>query len=165
MPASKHHMSITNLLTLIFFIGISQLAGIVGSVFTRNAIPTWYADITLPTFAPPNWIFAPVWTTLFLLMGIAAFLVYKKRHTTPGTTLALLFFGVQLSLNTLWSIIFFGFQNPGGAFIEIIFLWLALLGTIITFSRVSRTAGLLLLPYIAWVSFAGYLNYTIWMLN
>jgi len=158
-------MKIKDWLVLIGFVVLAEGAGIFGSVFTASSIPTWYATLARPEFAPPNWIFAPVWTTLFLLMGIAAFLVWRKGIGRTDVKIALGIFAVQLVLNVLWSVIFFGLQNPGGAFVEIIVLWLAIVATIITFVKISRPAAWLLAPYIAWVSFAAYLNYSFWMLN
>lgn len=143
----------------------SEAAGIIGSVFTASSIPTWYATIVRPEFSPPNWIFGPVWTTLYALMGIAAFLVWRKGLDRKEVKVALGIFLLQLVLNSLWSIIFFGLQNPGAAFIEIIFLWLAIVATIIAFAKISKPAAWLLAPYILWVSFAAYLNYAIWALN
>ena len=154
-----------NSLKLIIAILVSELAGIIGSVFTFSAIPNWYATLARPALNPPAWIFGPVWTTLYLLMGISAFLIWKKGLGRRDVKIALSIFIGQLILNTLWSIIFFGLESPGGALIEIVFLWCAILATIITFSRISRLAGWLLAPYILWVSFAGYLNYAIWALN
>jgi len=150
---------------LIGFIALAELAGIVGAIFTTPAIPKWYAELVKPEVAPSNWIFGPVWTTLFALMGIAAFLVWQKGIQRKEVKIALGIFLSQLILNTLWSVIFFGWQNPGAAFVEIIFLWLAILATIIAFAKISPQAAWLLVPYILWVSFAGYLNYTIWILN
>lgn len=150
---------------LIGCIAIAETAGIIGSLFTLPSIPTWYAGLTKPALAPPNWIFGPVWTTLFALMGVAAFLVWRKGIDRTDVKVALGIFLGQLVLNTLWSIIFFGFQNPGGAFIEIIFLWVAIIATIIACTKVSKPAAWLLVPYILWVSFAAYLNYSLWILN
>lgn len=147
------------------FIVLAEGAGIIGSIFTAPSIQGWYATLMRPELAPPNWLFAPVWTTLFFLMGIAAFLVWRKGWHRTEVKLALGIFGVQLVLNTLWSILFFGLRSPGAAFIEIIFLWLAIVATIVAFARVARPAAWLLAPYIAWVSFAAYLNYMIWTLN
>jgi len=158
-------MKLTNPLKLVIAIIFSELAGIIGSVFTAPSIATWYAGLIKPALNPPSWIFAPVWTTLFALMGIAAFLVWKKGLERKDVKIALIIFAVQLILNTLWSIIFFGFNNPGAAFIEIIFLWLAILATIISFKKISKPTVWLLLPYILWVSFAGYLNFSLWRLN
>lgn len=158
-------MNVRTIFKLVIAIAVSELAGGIGSVFTTPSIASWYADLTRPEFAPPNWIFAPVWTTLFALMGIAAFLVWKRGLERRDVKIALGIFGGQLVLNTLWSIIFFGAHSPGGAFIEIIFLWLAILATIIAFARISKPAAWLLAPYILWVSFAAYLNFMIWTLN
>ncbi len=154
-----------NIFKFIIAIVVSQLAGIIGSVFTTPAIPEWYATLAKPEFAPSNWVFAPVWTTLFVMMGIAAFLVWKKGLNHKDVKIALSIFIVQLILNTFWSIIFFGLKSPGVAFVEIIFLWIAILATIITFAKISKPASWLLVPYILWVTFAGFLNYSIWILN
>lgn len=158
-------MSISNPLKLIISLLIPQLAGLVGSLFTTPSIAGWYSTLARPELAPPNWIFGPVWTTLFVLMGIAVFLVWKKGLDRKDVKMALAIFIGQLILNTLWSIIFFGLHSPGLAFVEIIFLWLAILATIITFAKISKPAAWLLVPYIIWVSFAGYLNYLIWVIN
>ena len=158
-------MKTNNAFKLIIAIVVSEFAGIIGSVFTTPSIDGWYAGIVKPALNPPAWVFGPVWTTLFALMGIAAFLVWKKGLDRRDVKIALGIFLGQLVLNTLWSIIFFGLHSPGGALVEIVFLWLAILATIIAFYKISRPAALLLLPYILWVSFAGYLNYSIWQLN
>ena len=158
-------MKFHNFFKLVISILICQSAGIIGSIFTANSIPTWYAELAKPKFNPPNWIFAPVWTTLFVLMGIAAFLVWSKGLGRRDVKMALGIFVTQLVLNTLWSIIFFGLQNPGLAFIEILLLWLVILATIMAFYKISKPAAWLLAPYILWVSFAVYLNYSIWQLS
>lgn len=163
-------MSKGDWLKLVVAVVGSELAGIIGSVFTVSSIPTWYATIVRPELSPPNWIFGPVWTTLYGLMGVAAFLVWSSyaeasEDKKKGIKIALALFGIQLVLNTLWSVIFFGLQNPGAALIEILVLWLAIITTIVTFSKISKPAAWLLVPYIAWVSFAAYLNYSIWALN
>ena len=150
---------------LIAAILVCQLAGITGSFFTTPNIATWYASISKPAFTPPNWIFAPVWTTLFLLMGISLYLVWEKGFEKKEVKLAISVFGVQLVLNIVWSLLFFGLQNPFFAFIEIIVLWVVILINIILFYRISEKAGFLLVPYILWVSFAAFLNYSIWLLN
>ncbi len=144
---------------------VSESAGIIGTVFVAPSITGWYAGLARPEFAPPNWLFGPVWTILFALMGIAAFLVWRKGLERWDVKIALGIFLGQLVLNTLWSVIFFGMHFPGGALIEITLLWLAILATIIAFSKVSKPAAWLLAPYVLWVSFAAYLNYSIWMLN
>ena len=153
------------ILKLVVSILVCQGAGVVGSIFTSPAITTWYAQLQKPSFSPPNWIFAPVWTLLFLLMGVALYFVWSKGLEDKKVKTALFIFGVQLILNTLWSILFFGLQSPFYAFIEIIILWLAILLTIISFSRISKAAAYLLLPYILWVSFASILNFSILILN
>ncbi len=155
----------SNALKLIISIVVSELAGIIGAFFTTPSIAGWYVGIVKSPLNPPAWIFAPVWTTLFALMGIAAFLVWKKGLDRRDVKIALGIFLGQLVLNTLWSIIFFGLHSPKGAFIEIIVLWLAILATIIAFKKISKPAAWLLAPYILWVSFAAYLNYSVWMLN
>ncbi|MFA6171625.1 MAG: TspO/MBR family protein [Patescibacteria group bacterium] len=153
-----------NFIKLAIAVVIAEAAGIIGSFFTAPSIPSWYATLPKPAFNPPAWIFAPVWTALFALMGIAAFLIWKKGLKRKDVKIALAIFIGQLVLNALWSFIFFGLHNPKGAFFELIVLWLAILATIISFYRISKSAAWLLLPYILWVSFAGYLNYSIWQL-
>lgn len=142
---------------------ICQMAGIIGSVFTMPSIPTWYASLNKPWFSPPNWLFGPVWITLFTLMGISLYLIWNKG--LKNVKIPLTIFGVQLILNTIWSFLFFGLKSPFIAFIEIIILWISIALTIISFYRVSKKAGLILLPYIIWVSIATALNYYIWILN
>lgn len=158
-------MKIPTVVKIIFAILVSEGIGSIGSIFTFPSIAGWYATLIKPELAPPNWIFGPVWTTLFALMGIASFLVWQKGLKNKKVRIALRLFAVQFVFNIFWSIIFFGLHNPGGAFVEIIFLWIAIFATIISFFRVSRCAGYLLVPYLVWVSFAGYLNYMIWVLN
>jgi tryptophan-rich sensory protein len=132
-------------------------------VFTTSSIPTWYASLIKPSFNPPNWIFGPVWTTLYLLMGISLYLVWIRGAKKNRT--ALIWFGSQLALNSIWSILFFGLKSPLSAFIEIIFLWITILITIIYFYKTSKPAAYLLIPYILWVSFAAVLNISIVILN
>ena len=163
-------MKINNIWKLIIAVVVSELAGIIGSVFTTPSIAGWYAGLVKPALNPPAWVFGPVWTTLFALMGVSAWLVWSSyakalEDKKKGIKIALALFGLQLALNALWSIIFFGLHSPGAALIEIIFLWLAILATMITFAKISKPAAWLLLPYILWVSFAMYLNYSIWILN
>jgi len=158
-------MKLNNVLKLIIAISVCEIAGVIGSVFTVSAIPVWYAGLAKPAFNPPSWVFGPAWTTLYFLMGVAAFLVWKKGIGRKDAQMALGVFGVQLFLNAIWSIIFFGLKNPGWAFLDIVLLWFAIVGTIIVFHKISRKAALLLLPYLLWVSFAGYLNYSIWQLQ
>jgi len=158
-------MKSKNFFQLIFAIAVCEFAGIIGSIFTAPSIPSWYAELVKPAFTPPGWIFAPVWTVLFALMGAAAFLVWQKGLNRKAVKIALGVFIGQLILNTLWSIIFFGLRNPNAAFMEIILLWLAIIATIILFCKISRPAAWLLVPYLLWVSFAGFLNFSIWQLN
>ena len=143
MFSSKSHcMKISNIPKLIIAIAVSELAGIIGSVFTTPSIAGWYAGIVKPAFNPPAWVFGPVWTTLFALMGVSAWLVWSSyakatEDEKKEIKVALTLFGIQLILNTLWSIIFFGLHSPGGAFVEIVFLWFAILATIIAFGKIS----------------------------
>ncbi len=150
---------------LIASVVICQLAGVIGSLFTTPAIPTWYATLRKPSFTPPNWIFSPVWITLFVLMGIAAFLVWNKGLSDQKVKIALSIFAFQLILNVLWSVMFFGLRSPLAGLIEIAVLWMVILLTILYFFKVSHVAGILLIPYILWVSFAAVLNFSIWRLN
>jgi tryptophan-rich sensory protein len=150
---------------LVFSVGISHAAGIIGSLFTINAIPTWYASLTLPTFAPPNWIFAPVWLTLYTLMGVALFLVWRKGSWLIDVKWGVRVFFIQLIINALWSIMFFGLQNPLYGLITIGLLLISIFATMYFFFRSSKVAGFLLVPYLLWVSFASYLNYAILSLN
>jgi translocator protein len=153
------------IIKLIAFIVISQLAGVVGSLFTFSAIPTWYAALKKPSFSPPNWIFGPVWITLYTLMGIAAYFVWQARDINKLAKPAIIIFLIHLALNALWSILFFGLKNPSLAFLEIIVLWLFIVVLVVLFYKIDKTAGYLLIPYLAWVSFAAFLNFSIWRLN
>ena len=152
-------------LALLFFILIVEAAGIIGSLFTTPSIPTWYASLAKPAFNPPSWVFAPVWTLLFLLMGVAVFLVWRKGINNRQARVALYVFAGQLVLNILWSVLFFGLHSPLAAFCEVVVLWLAICWTIISFNRVSKAAAWLLMPYIFWVSFATLLNFSLMILN
>ena len=152
-------------LKLVISIVVSQSAGLIGAFYTTPSISGWYQTLAKPELAPPNWIFAPVWTTLFFLMGIAAYLIWKKGLVRQDVKVALGFFVVQLILNTLWSIIFFGAHALGWALLDIVLLWLAILATTLSFWKISRVAGSLMIPYLLWVSFAIYLNYSIFILN
>jgi tryptophan-rich sensory protein len=144
---------------------ICESVGFLGSIFTTPSIPGWYQQLVKPDIAPPNWVFGPIWTALFALMGIALFLVWRQGFKRPKVKAAVQVFVVQLGLNLIWSILFFGLHSPGAAFAEIICLWLAILATILVFKQRSSWAALLLIPYLAWVTFAAYLNYLIWQLN
>ena len=152
-------------LGILAFIVICELAGFIGSIFTTPSIPGWYAALAKPPFNPPNWVFAPVWTALYALMGIAAYLVYEKGPRRNEVRKALVVFAFQLVLNTLWSIVFFGAHMILGAAIIIIILWGLIAVSIRLFSKVSRAAAYLLVPYILWVSFATILNISLCALN
>jgi benzodiazapine receptor len=152
-------------LRILVFVLVCLLAGFIGSIFTTPSIPGWYAGLTKPSFNPPNWIFAPVWTTLYVLMGLSAFLVYEKGPKKRDVGTALAIFAVQLVLNALWSIIFFGAHLILGAAVLIVILWAMIVITIGLFSRISRAAAYLLVPYILWVSFATVLNISLYVLN
>lgn len=177
-----------NVFKLVISIVICELAGILGSFFTAPAIKTWYASLIKPSFNPPNAIFAPVWSILFLLMGVSLYLVWSKNwHIEVKASEAeektwnplskklftgswreenaVIIFSLQLILNILWSVIFFGLKMPGVAFAEILMLWFAILYTVVNFYRISKTAGFLLLPYLLWVGFASILNFYIYLLN
>ncbi len=139
--------------------------GGVAGFFTSSGVEGWYALANKPWFNPPNWIFAPVWTTLYILMGIALYLVWKSDAARSVKQTAVILFAVQLTLNFFWSLIFFKLQQPGWALAEIIAMWVMILLTIFAFGKISSTAAWLLVPYICWVSFASVLNYAIWKLN
>jgi benzodiazapine receptor len=151
------------LAALVFWVVLCLVAGFIGSLFTAPAVATWYRDLQKPAWSPPNWAFAPVWTALYVAMGVAAWLVW--RRAVPGVPAALALFAVQLALNVAWSGLFFGLHSPGTALLDIVLLWLAILATLVAFWRISPAAGILLLPYLGWVSFAASLNYTIWRMN
>ncbi len=146
------------------WIGVCFLAAAVGSLATTSSVNGWFAEVNKPTWNPPNWIFGPVWTTLFLMMGVAAWLVWKKSGF-KNAKLELSWFLFHLVLNVLWSVLFFGMQQMGMACIEIVVLWLSIAATIFMFYQHSKLAAGLLVPYLMWVSFATFLNYTIWRLN
>lgn len=158
-------MNIGKLIGALVSVLISQSAGIIGSFFTFDSVNTWYKTLNKPSFSPPNWLFAPVWLTLYTMMGISSYLVYLKRGEYPQAKPALVLFGIHLALNALWSILFFGLKNPLLAFIEIIILWLTIVALIILFYKIDKIAALLLVPYLLWVSFASILNFSIWRLN
>jgi len=181
-------MKYSNLLKLLVSIIICELAGVAGSFFTISQVNVWYKTLNKSFLNPPSWVFGPVWTILFVLMGISLYLVWSKdfvvnneiniRKKKAWNVLSqkfftghlrkaniILIFAVQLSLNIIWSIIFFGMHSPGPAFFELLTLWFAIIFTIINFYRVSKTAAVILIPYIIWVSFAAVLNYFVWILN
>jgi tryptophan-rich sensory protein len=157
-------MKVNDIAKLAVSILLCQLAGFLGSLFTTPAIPTWYQTLHKPFFTPPNWIFSPVWISLFILMGLSLFYVWR-RPAHPQFKKALIFFFVQLVLNILWSLAFFGLRSPLLGLIDIVLLWIAILFTILNFFKVSKFAGVLLLPYLLWVSFATLLTFSLWILN
>lgn len=154
-----------NYLKLAAAVIIAELAGMIGSIFTNPNITSWYNQMNKSPLNPPNWVFAPVWTILFAFMGGVLYIIYEKQKQNKNSRSALILFAVQFILNILWSVLFFGMRNPSAAFVEIVFLWLAILALIILSFRISKIAGWLLVPYILWVTFAGYLNYSFLVLN
>ena len=153
-------------LRILLCVVICLAVGYLSSITTQSSIKTWYPTIEKPIFNPPNWVFAPVWTLLFILMGIAAGRVWNQLETNKELVKkGLLFFGVQLALNALWSYLFFGLQNIFLALIEIILLWLVIFETYLIFKQIDKKASYLLLPYLAWVGFATILTASIFWLN
>ena len=150
---------------LFISIAITLLVGAIAGYFTTSGVNGWYAVANKPSFNPPNWLFAPVWTALYIMMGIALYLVWSKGASKEIKQTALILFAVQLALNFAWLFIFFYAKQPGWAFVEIIVLWLAILLTIFWFGKISSVSAWLLVPYISWVSFASLLNFYIWKLN
>jgi benzodiazapine receptor len=150
---------------LVLFIFLCEIAGVAGSLFTTPSIPGWYAGLEKPNIAPPNWVFAPVWASLYALMGISLFVVWRKAAGGSLRRIAISTFILQLALNVLWSYLFFGLQSPFLGLVDITILWLAIAATIALFSKISKISAILLLPYLAWVTFASYLTYMIFMLN
>ena len=150
-------------LVLGLFCLLCFLAAGLGSLFTMVSLGNWYAGLAKPSWNPPSWLFGPVWTVLYAMMAVAGWLAWR-RGGSQGQ-IALRWFAIQLALNVGWSAVFFGLQLPGLAFFEILLLWVTIAATLLTSWRVSRTAGILLAPYLLWVSFAAVLNFAIWRLN
>jgi tryptophan-rich sensory protein len=165
LPGGFEDMSGTDIIKLIISIVACEGAGGIGAIFTTPAITTWYAGLKKPTFTPPNSVFGPIWITLYLLMGIAVFLIWREGLGQEGVTIAFVIFWAQLVLNILWSVIFFGLKSLFGGLVMILLLWIAILINIIAFFGVSPLAGGLLIPYIIWVSIAANLNVQVWKLN
>jgi benzodiazapine receptor len=185
----KQDKTMKNIYKFVISIVICESAGVLGSIFTTPAINTWYANLNKPSFTPPGSFIGAVWVILFFLMGVSLYLVWSKNWQVAAPTAAgagrktwnpiteklwsgtwreennIAIFALQLILNILWSVIFFGLKLPGLALFELIALWFAILYTIVNFHRISKPASYLLLPYIAWVSFAGYLNFVLWRMN
>ena len=146
---------------LVISVFLPLFAGFIGSYFTTPNIAGWYSTLIKPAFNPPNWVFGPVWTLLYIMMGLSFYLIWSKGFHKKATAVFL----IQLALNSLWSILFFGLQNPFLAFVEIFFLWIAIVATIYFFYKIDKRAAYLMIPYILWVSFAAFLNYSVWILN
>jgi translocator protein len=140
-------------------------AGVIGSIFTVRSIPLWYKSLKKPRYTPPNRVFGPVWVLLYLLMGISVFFIWKELDQTTAALPAFVIFWVQLLINTIWSVVFFGYKSIVGGMVLITALWLLILATIISSFSISSISGILLIPYIIWVSIATYLNIGIWYLN
>jgi tryptophan-rich sensory protein len=154
------------ILRIITVIVACLAVGYLSSLVTRDNIPTWYATINKPSFNPPNWVFAPVWTLLYIMMGYAAGRIWNNLETNrDNVKRAFIFFLVQLILNALWSFLFFGLKNPMLSFFEILLLWAMIYETYCQFKKVDKIASYFLIPYLAWVSYATLLNGSIWYLN
>lgn len=149
---------------LVFFLGLCLIVSALGGIVTATSVGTWYQGLARPPFNPPDWVFAPVWSALYLLMALAAWRVWKIAGVA-GARFELGMFAIQLALNLGWSVVFFGLRQPGWAFGEMIVLFAAIVATLILFWRRDRLAGGLMTPYVAWVGFALYLNGAIWWLN
>lgn len=154
-----------NISKLVISIAIPVAIGATAGFFTVTGVGSWYQAINKPSWNPPGWVFGPVWTMLYIMMGVSLYLVWKSGINNHLKRTAIGLFAVQLILNFFWSFIFFDQQQPGWAFVEIIAMWVFILLTIFAFAKVNKTAAWLLVPYISWVSFATILNYTIWELN
>ncbi|MCL5090668.1 MAG: tryptophan-rich sensory protein [Patescibacteria group bacterium] len=144
---------------------VCEAVGLLGGLATASSVSTWFETLNKPFFTPPNWLFAPAWTILYVLMGIAAGLIWTEGLIAKKNKIALKYFSLQLFLNFLWSIFFFGLKSPVLAFIDVILLWTFILLTIFKFKAVSKTAAYLMIPYLAWVTFASLLNLSIIILN
>lgn len=150
---------------LLLSIGVCLGAGVIGLFFTAQSIPTWYATLNKPAFSPPNWVFGPVWTVLYVLMGISLYLIISNRAHVTSRNRAVRMFAVQLILNVVWSLFFFGLHSPFLAFLTVIALWVMIFLTMRAFLKINKISGWLLVPYLVWVSFASVLNLAIVFLN
>lgn len=154
------------ILTLLITVLAVEIVGAAGGIFTVQGLGSWYDSLQRPAIAPPNWVFAPVWTMLFALIGVSLWLVWRHAASEPGAVrFAVAVFVVHFVFNLSWSAAFFGLQNIGLGLAVILVLWGLIVVTIWAFNQVDRRAALLLIPYLLWVSFATYLNYQIWALN
>ena len=154
-----------NNLKFIISILLPMIIGGISGSFTSASINTWYVTLNKPWFNPPNWIFGPVWTLLYLMMGIAFYMIWKSEAVNAVKQTAVILFAAQLLVNFLWSLIFFYLKQPGWAMIDIILMWILIVATIFSYGKISSTAAWLMLPYICWVSFAMILNFYLWKLN
>lgn len=153
-----------NILTLLICLTIPLVIGSISGILTADNITTWYVTLNKPSFNPPNYLFGPVWTLLYLLMGVSLYFVWQAPASVDKRN-ALVIFAIQLALNFVWSFLFFEFKQLGVALAEILLLWACILATILLFSRINKTAAYLQIPYLLWVSFATLLNFSIWQLN
>lgn len=158
-------MALTKIIKFSFSMIICFAAAGLGSLFTFSSIPTWYASLDKPFFNPPNWIFSPVWTLLYFLMGISLYLILLNGWQDREAKRGIILFFAQLLLNVAWSFVFFFLHNPAIAFIIIILLWIMIFLSIFQFLKINKLASYLLIPYLLWVSFASILNFSIWQLN
>lgn len=158
------HNKLNEALALVLFLILCLSAELMGSLLTMSSVDTWYQTIEKPSWTPPNWLFAPVWTTLFLLMAVSAWMIWLDGGIRQNIVPLALFI-IQLAFNVLWSGLFFANQSPGLAFINIVFLWFLILSMIIAFIKVKQIAGYMNIPYMLWVTYAGALNLSIWRLN
>lgn len=156
---------VKNYRRLIISILVCQAAGWIGGIFTSSSVKWWFPYLFKPFFNPPSWIFGPVWTSLFLLMGISLYIVWQSGSKSKHYRLAMIVFSAQLAFNVLWSALFFGLRSPLAAFVEILILWPLIVAMIIVFRRISKTASCLQVPYLLWVTFAAVLNFSIYYLN
>lgn len=177
----KNKLTIKSPLLLLVSILLSQAAGYVGSLATQRSINTWYVSLDKPLFNPPNWVFAPVWFILYTLMGISLYLVWVELKKPTGVFAwfkyklqakkreqmysSVIFFLIHLVVNAVWSQVFFGLQELGSALVVLVLLWIMVATLIYVFGKFSRWASILLLPYLGWLTFAGLLNYSLWMMN
>jgi tryptophan-rich sensory protein len=162
LPGDPKPRSVLNLLVAII---LCLVLGSAGSLVTTTGSGSWYESLEKPGFTPPDWVFAPMWTTLFILMGIALYLVWQSGTERREVQVALVVFGVQFALNILWSFLFFGLESPLLGLVDIVLLWIMIAATIVLFYQIRKSAAFLLIPYIVWVSIAAALNYSIYILN
>jgi benzodiazapine receptor len=154
------------ILRIFLVVATCLVIGYLSGLVTRESITTWYPTLVKPVFNPPNWIFAPVWTILYIMIGVSGGMIWNRIETDEANVKkAFKFFILQLALNALWSYLFFGLHNPLLALIEIVLLWFMIFETYTQFKKIDKVAALLLIPYLAWVSFATVLNASIWWLN